>query len=79
MSDVDQADKEAMLLGKALIAAAEPSFKAATAIGHPKKAAEWNVFPAEQVAPSPRPRELYHQCTARTMPAVTRASGLARR
>ena len=68
-----------MLLGKALIAAAEPSFKAATAIGHPKKAAEWKVFPAEQV-PSPlRPSALHHQRTARTVPAVIHASGPARR
>ena len=38
-----------MLLGKALLAAAEPSFRAATAVGAPQKAAQWHVFPAEQV------------------------------
>ena len=38
-----------MLLGKALLAAAEPSFRAATAVGGPQKAAQWHVFPAEQV------------------------------
>lgn len=38
-----------MLLGKALLAAAEPSFRAATTVGNPRKAAQWNVFPAEQV------------------------------
>ncbi|CAK0749293.1 hypothetical protein CVIRNUC_001899 [Coccomyxa viridis] len=42
------ADSEAMLLGKALLAAAEPSFRAATAVGAPQKAAQWHVFPAEQ-------------------------------
>lgn len=38
-----------MLLGKALLAAAEPSFRAATAVGAPRKPAQWNVFPVEQV------------------------------
>ena len=38
-----------MLLGKALLAAAEPSFRAATAVGAPRKPARWNVFPVEQV------------------------------
>ena len=44
-----QADSEAALLGKALLAAAEPSFRAATAVGAPQRAAQWHVFPAEQV------------------------------
>ena len=38
-----------MLLGKALLAAAEPSFRAATTISNQRKVAQWNVFPAEQV------------------------------
>ena len=38
-----------MLLGKALLAAAEPSFRAATSVSNQRKAAQWNVFPAEQV------------------------------
>jgi hypothetical protein len=38
-----------VLLGKTLLAAAEPSFRAATAIGVPRKPAQWNVFPVEQV------------------------------
>lgn len=38
-----------MLLGKALLAAAEPSFRAATTVSNQRKAAQWNVFPAEQV------------------------------
>ena len=38
-----------MLLGKALLAAAEPGFRAATAVGAPRKPAQWNVVPVEQV------------------------------
>ena len=44
-----QADKEAVLLGKALLTAAEPSFRAATAVASSTKAAQWNVYPVEQV------------------------------
>ncbi|CAL5222539.1 g4916 [Coccomyxa viridis] len=45
---MQSADKEAVLLGKALLAAAEPSFRAATTISNQRKVAQWNVFPAEQ-------------------------------